>query len=107
MKIVPRTTGKFTSKNATKTLNKYVPSIKVKNTVWKSRGLGLSIIQAKILNIVLSTKEDNMVERLFQSHKNMDHKIKTLPIEWQNLLAMKNHILFEIWFSHLMKYILH
>ena len=44
--------------------------INVKRTVLKSNGSGLKIIQAKILNIVLSINEDVIVEILFLNHKN-------------------------------------
>ena len=47
----------------------YVPRINVRSTVVKSNGIGLKIIQAKILNIKLSIKEEVMVERLFLNHR--------------------------------------
>ena len=38
-------------------------------TVAKSKGSGLKMIQAKILNIKLSISEEVIVERLFLNHK--------------------------------------
>ena len=47
----------------------YVPSMKVNKTVLKSKGLGFNIIQANILKIVLSIKDEIIVEKLFLIHK--------------------------------------
>ena len=38
-------------------------------TVAKSKGLGLKMIQAKILNIKLSINDEDIVERLFLNHR--------------------------------------
>ena len=61
---------KGVSKIAITILKTYVPRIKVKNTVLKSKGLGLKIIHAKRLKIVLSKREDVIVDKLLRSHKN-------------------------------------
>ena len=54
---------------AIKTLNMYVPRMNVKRTVEKFNGLGLKIIQARILNTKLSSNEEIIVERLFLNHR--------------------------------------
>jgi hypothetical protein len=46
-----------------------VPKIKVNNTVLKSNGLGLKTIHARMLKIVLSSKAEHIVDKLFLSHK--------------------------------------
>ena len=46
-----------------------MPRINVTRTVPKSKGFGLKMIQAKILNIKLSINEEVIVERLFLNHK--------------------------------------
>ena len=61
----------------------YVPRINVKRTVVKSNGLGLKMIQARILNIKLSINEEVMVERLFLNHK------KRLLVNFE--IHSKNH----------------
>ena len=48
-----------------------VPSMNVNKTVLNFRGSGLNIIQAKILNIVLSIREEIIVERLFRNQRNL------------------------------------
>ena len=46
-----------------------MPIIYLKRTSLKAKGLGFKIIQAKTLNIVLSIKEDVIVDKLFLNHK--------------------------------------
>ena len=58
------------STNAINTLNMYVPRIKVKRTVLKSKGSGLNIIQANKLKIVLSNKDEIIVETLLRNQRN-------------------------------------
>ena len=45
--------------------------MKVNKTVLKFNGLGLKIIHANKLNIVLSSKEDVIVDKLLRNHKNL------------------------------------
>ena len=47
-----------------------VPSMNVNKTVLNFKGSGLNIIQAKILNIVLSIRDEIIVETLFRNHRN-------------------------------------
>ena len=42
----------------------------VKNTVEKSNGFGLNIIHANKLKIILSNKEEIIVEKLFLNQRN-------------------------------------
>ena len=44
--------------------------MKVNKTVLKSKGSGLNIIQAKILKIVLSIRDEIIVEKLFLNQRN-------------------------------------
>ena len=50
---------------------KKVPSINVNNTVLNFRGSGLNIIHAKILKIVLSIRDEKIVEKLLRNQRNL------------------------------------
>ena len=76
-----------------------MPNIKVNNTVLKSNGLGLNIIQAKILNKVLSIREEIIVEKLFLSQRNFLFVIFVFLLSFllkNNIKTRRNNSIFPL-----------